>query len=287
MSEKQSVPENELSVAKAKKAYDNSEFIHSAEGREIRLISEYQYPNLKLSRKGVKGTIIFFGSARVPSREKFDEELYKLKSELHSIENPAEKRQIEAQIKIHKSKEKIIEFYDDARILAKKLAEWISTLPKNNRYLICTGGGPGIMEAANRGAYEAGSPTIGLNISLPFEQNPNIYITPYYNFEFHYFFMRKFWFVSLSQAIVVFPGGFGTLDELMEVLTLTQTKKISRPLKILLYNESFWRKLINFEYLIELGFINKEDMDLFTFVNTPDEAFDILKKSLINRKQSK
>lgn len=171
--------------------------------------------------------------------------------------------------------------YNEAVILAEKLSLWSASLPDNKRVLICTGGGPGMMEAANRGAQRAGEPTIGLNISLPFEQYPNIYITPDLNFEFHYFFMRKFWFVYYAKAIVAMPGGFGTLDELMELLTLKQTMKVTKPLPILLFNKKFWQNLINFDYLVEMGMISQNDLDLFVYADSADEAFEYLTKNIV------
>jgi len=236
-----------ITVKRALKGYDNFEFIHSRDGRVIRLLAEYLYPKQVLDKNNIKKGIIFFGSARIQHKgENHENNLY----------------------------------YNDARKLAKLLTEWSENLPKEKRFHIVTGGGPGIMEAANRGSHDAGGKSVGLNISLPFEQMPNQYIAGELNFEFHYFFMRKFWFLYLANAMVVFPGGFGTLDELMEVLTLRQTRKVTKPLPILLFGQKYWEKLINFDYLIEMEMINKEDVDLFTFVNTPEEAFEKLKTEL-------
>ncbi|TAL70911.1 MAG: TIGR00730 family Rossman fold protein [Bacteroidetes bacterium] len=234
-------------IKRAPKGYDNYEFIHSKDGRVIRLLAEYLYPKQVMDKNNVKKGIIFFGSARVKPNDK-------------NGDNAG--------------------YYNDARILAKLLTDWSNTLPKEKSFNIVTGGGPGIMEAANRGSYDAGRKSVGLNISLPFEQMPNQYISEVLNFEFHYFFMRKFWFVYLANAMVVFPGGFGTLDELMEILTLRQTKKVTKPLPIILYGQNYWQKLINFDFLIEMGMINKEDVELFSYANTPDEAFKKLKSEL-------
>jgi hypothetical protein len=172
-------------------------------------------------------------------------------------------------------------YYEDARTLSGLVSRWAMTLPgRRRRYVITSGGGPGIMEAANRGAYEAGAKTIGLNIKLPFEQMPNPYITPDLNFEFHYFFMRKFWFAYLAKALVVFPGGFGTLDEMFELLTLAQTQKLAKKITVLIYGPSYWKSVLNLDILAEKGAIAMKDRDLFQFVDTPQEAFALLKANL-------
>jgi uncharacterized protein (TIGR00730 family) len=173
-------------------------------------------------------------------------------------------------------------YYEDARRLAHMLTTWSRTLPgKRHRFVVTTGGGPGIMEAANRGAREAGGKTIGLNIALPNEQAPNPYITPELNFEFHYFFMRKLWFAYLAKALVVFPGGFGTLDELFEILTLAQTEKLAKKMTVLVYGAEYWRRVLNLEALADAGTISPEDVNLFQFVETPEEAFARLQENLI------
>lgn len=265
---------------RAKKAYDNRDFLHSPDARTIRLMCEYLYPQQQFKKKKIHKTIIFFGSARIQSTEFYKNKLNIL-DEVKSKYTDDKLIEIENEIKtIHKMK-KLAKYYDEARQLSKLIAEWSSTLPKKDRYHICTGGGPGIMEAANRGAIEGGAKSIGLNISLPFEQFPNPYLSKGLNFEFHYFFMRKLWFVMLAHGMVVFPGGFGTLDELMEVLTLRQTHKTTKPLPVILYSTEFWNNLINFNCLVELGMINKNDLDLFRFADTPEEAFEYLKNELI------
>jgi uncharacterized protein (TIGR00730 family) len=172
-------------------------------------------------------------------------------------------------------------YYTEARELARLVTEWSKGLPSHvHRYIVCSGGGPGIMEAANRGASDAGGRTVGLNISLPFEQRPNPYITRSLSFEFHYFFMRKLWFAHLARALVVFPGGFGTLDEMMEILTLAQTHKLERDIPILLYGSSYWKEIINFEALVRHGTISAEDLNLFQFVDDPGAALTLLQNSL-------
>ena len=173
------------------------------------------------------------------------------------------------------------QFYEDARTLARMMATWAKKLPgRRHRFVVTSGGGPGIMEAANRGAWEAGAKTIGLNIVLPFEQVPNRYITPALNFNFHYFFMRKYWFAYLAKALVVFPGGFGTLDEMFELLTLDQTHKLAKPITIVIYGSTYWKKVINLQMLADKGAIAVKDLDLFQFADTPQEAFAILKEGL-------
>jgi hypothetical protein len=177
-------------------------------------------------------------------------------------------------------------YYEDARTLAGMVSRWAMTLPgRRHRYVVTSGGGPGIMEAANRGAYEAGAKTIGLNIKLPFEQMPNPYITPDLNFEFHYFFMRKYWFAYLAKALVVFPGGFGTLDEMFELLTLAQTRKLAKKITVVIYGSSYWNSVIDMDVLAEKGAIAMKDRELFQFADTPQQAFDLLKAGLLENQQ--
>ena len=175
-------------------------------------------------------------------------------------------------------------YYEDARRLAGMITRWAADLPSNppgrHRFVITSGGGPGIMEAANRGAYEAGGKSIGLNIRLPFEQHPNPYITPELNFEFHYFFMRKLWFAYLSKALVVFPGGFGTLDEMFELLTLAQTRKLAKPMTVVIYGSDYWKRVVNLNALVDSGAISPRDVDLFQFADTPEQAFVMLRDGL-------
>jgi len=172
-------------------------------------------------------------------------------------------------------------YYEDARRMAFLLSQWSANIPaRRRRFVVTTGGGPGIMEAANRGAREAGAKTIGLNIRLPFEQHPNPYITPSLNFDFHYFFMRKFWFAYLAKALVIFPGGFGTLDELFEILTLAQTQKLAKKILVVIYGREYWSRLINFQAMVDAGAISADDLDLFTIVDTPEEGMEFLKQAL-------
>jgi uncharacterized protein (TIGR00730 family) len=172
---------------------------------------------------------------------------------------------------------RLAHYYDEARQVVRRLTEWCAECAATGELVVCSGGGPGMMEAANRGAADAGGKSIGLNISLPGEQQPNPYITPGLDVEYHYFFMRKFWFMYLARALVVFPGGFGTMDELFEVLTLTQTKKVDRPLPVIVYGKDYWNDVINFEKFVEWGTINAEDLGLFHVVDDVDSALAILK----------
>ena len=227
-------------------AYLNDKFLNSADARGLRILAEYLEPLAHFRREKIRDTVVFFGSART------DED------------GPMAK------------------YYADARTLARKVTEWSDTLTNSaRRFVICSGGGPGIMEAANRGAADAGGKTIGLNIGLPFEQFPNPFITPELSFEFHYFFMRKFWFAYLAKALVVFPGGFGTMDELMEILTLTQTQKLAKKITIVLYGSSYWNEIINFQALVKHGVIGEEDLKLFQFADDPETAFAYLKEGLM------
>lgn len=267
-------------ISKAPKAYDNRKFVHSRAGRELRILAEYSYPKDHFIQNAISRAVIFFGSARIISREDLNSKMEFLLSRLKTA-NKNEKQLLNSSLDILKKQESMARYYDEARELAQLIAQWSNTLKKNKRYYICTGGGPGIMEAANRGASDAGAPNIGLNISLPFEQMPNQFISPNLNFEFHYFFMRKFWFVYLAHALVVFPGGFGTLDEMMEILTLKQTLKVTKPLPIFLYSKEFWTKAINFKFLADSGVISPEDVDLFKFVDSPAEAFELIRTELV------
>src|SRR5690242_20002833 len=226
-------------------AYRNQEFLDAPDARPLRILSEYLYPLSHFRKEKIRDTIVFFGSAR-------------------TFEASASGR-----------------YYTEARQLAHRLTDWSDNLDEaNRRFVVCTGGGPGIMEAANRGAAEAGGKTVGLNIGLPMEQRPNPFITPGLNFEFHYFFMRKFWFAYLAKALVVFPGGFGTLDELMEVLTLTQTEKLVKKMVVVLYGTTFWKEILNFDALVRHGMIDERDLNLFQYADDVETAFQILKDGL-------
>jgi len=225
---------------------------------------------------------VFFGSARLKSREDALHDKQDVLDAIHRSTRPQTPKSLLDQLQKAEQMVETSRYYEDAVELARLLSEWSLTLNKH-RFVICSGGGPGIMEAANRGAHAAGAKSIGLNISLPFEQFSNPYIPPELNFEFHYFFMRKFWFVYPAKALVVFPGGFGTMDELMEVLTLVQTEKLRKKVFIVLYGGDFWNKIIDFEELARQHVISRSDLQLFKTCNTPREAFNYLKKKLTDR----
>jgi uncharacterized protein (TIGR00730 family) len=273
-------------------AYENGAFLNSPEGRIMRILAEYSEPLARFRRERIRDTVVFFGSARFRALDEASQELELLEN-TGSVapapleEQPARKPDIEqgtaselSRRRAHAAVE-MAQYYEDARRLAFMLTEWSRTLKsRRHRFVVTSGGGPGIMEAANRGAYEAGGKSIGLNIRLPFEQTPNPYITPSLNFEFHYFFMRKYWFAYLAKALVVFPGGFGTLDELFEALTLSQTHKLAKKMTIVLYGKSYWDQVFNLDTLVDKGAISPRDVELFEFANTPDEAFTLLRDGL-------
>ena len=279
-------------LAAAPLAYENLSFLNSADGRLIRIVSEYMEPLARIRREQIQDTVVFFGSARFRGREEADHELELLENTgsrepAPSHEQPAKAPEIAAgkasdlQRKRAVAAVEMARYYEDARRLAGLLTTWTKTIPsRRHRFVVTSGGGPGIMEAANRGAHEAGGKTIGMNIRLPFEQAPNRYITPSLNFEFHYFFMRKLWFAYLSKALVVFPGGFGTFDELFELLTLTQTEKLAKRICIVVYGKDYWDRVINFQALVDAGTIAPKDLELFHWANTPEEAFEYLRKDL-------
>lgn len=255
------------------KAYENLEFLNSSEARILRMLAEFIEPQTKFREHKVIDTIVFFGSARLLPREQAEKALNKFKTtDPKKVKNFAELLR-NAQHSVEMSK-----YYEDAVELSRRLTEWSLGLETySNRFIICTGGGPGIMEAANKGAKLADGLSIGLNISIPFEQFVNKYVTPDLSFEFHYFFMRKFWFAYLAKALIVFPGGFGTLDEFMEIMTLIQTGKIKKKLLVVVYDEKYWKSIINFDNLEKHGMISKGDLDLFSFCNTVDDAFNLIK----------
>lgn len=280
-------PQEEASLA-----YENSDFLNSPDGRMLRILAEYQEPMARFRRERIQDTVVFFGSARFRALDVANSELELLENTgstqpAPEHEQPATPEEIESggasalQLRLAEAAVEMAQYYEDARRLAGMVASWAQGLPgRRHRFVVTSGGGPGIMEAANRGAYEAGCKTIGLNIRLPFEQHPNPYITPALSFDFHYFFMRKYWFAYLAKALVVFPGGFGTLDELFELLTLAQTKKLAKKMTVVIYGSSYWKKVINLELLAEKGAIGVGDLDLFQFADTPEEAFALLKAGL-------
>jgi uncharacterized protein (TIGR00730 family) len=226
-------------------AYEDEAFIASPDARPVRIVAEYLAPMQRFRRARVHDTVVFFGSARLTESGPLGR------------------------------------YYTEARELARLLTLWSQSLPSHaQRFVVCSGGGGGIMEAANRGAADAGGRSVGLNISLPHEQRPNAYVSPELSFEFHYFFMRKLWFAHLARALVVFPGGFGTLDEMMEILTLAQTRKLARHVPVLLYGPEYWSEIINFEALLRHGMISREDLRLFRYIDDPAGALALLQSEL-------
>ena len=273
-------------------AYQNETFLNSPDGRILRILAEYQEPLARFRREQIQDTVVFFGSARFRGREEANHELELLDNTgstqpAPSHEQPASVPQIvegtatDLQRKRAVAAVEMARYYEDARRLSGMLTTWAKRIPsRRHRFVVTSGGGPGIMEAANRGAWEAGGKTIGLNISLPFEQMPNRFITPALNFEFHYFFMRKYWFAYLAKALVVFPGGFGTLDEMFEILTLSQTQKLAKKITVVLYGSSYWQQVINLDILVDKGTVSPRDRELFQTVDTVDQAFEILRDGL-------
>ena len=254
----------DMDAATPKMAYYASKFIESDAGRTIRILSEFFEPQQIFEDEEIKNAIVFFGSARtLPPAE-----IKKLRK------NCKDKKELDRLARL----EKVAQSYDDARELAGRLGKWANNRRKG--YAIMTGGGPGIMEAGNRGANDVGTPSIGLNIKLPFEQHPNPYIDNGLSLQFRYFFIRKYWFLRKARALVVFPGGFGTFDEMFEMLTLIQTDKYAQQLPVVIFDSKFWKKVVNWEYLAEAGMINKEDLKLFKFCDSVDEAYDFITGTL-------
>ena len=258
-------------------AYLDPQFLESDGARPIRILAEYLEPLGRFKAQDIQDTVVFFGSARIHSRAAAERALEKLMraadGQVGGVVDPN-------LIRIRKAVE-WSRYYEEARELARMLTEWTMALDTEHyRFVVTSGGGPGIMEAANRGAYEAGGKSIGLNIKLPFEQGANPYITDGLQFEFHYFFMRKFWFAYLAKSLVVFPGGFGTLDEMFEILTLMQTEKLEKQIQIILYGTDYWDQILNLDPMLEWGAIGEHDLTLLTRTNTPQAAFELLKAHL-------
>jgi uncharacterized protein (TIGR00730 family) len=259
-------------------AYLYPEFLESAEARPIRILSEYLEPLRRFKEQKIQDTVVFFGSARVNSRERAERALQSLRA--RGVENADDA--YERELTRTRRALEWARYYEEARELARLLTAWtLSLQSENHRFVVASGGGPGIMEAANRGAREGGGKTIGLNIRLPFEQGANPYITEGLHFEFHYFFMRKFWFAYLAKALVIFPGGFGTLDELFEILTLVQTDKLSKQIGVILYGREYWDQVLTLQPMAEWGAIAEHDMELLRYADTPADAFEYLRGHLI------
>jgi uncharacterized protein (TIGR00730 family) len=251
------------------KAYMDPRFLESRDARGVRILAEYVEPLARFARHRVNDTIVFMGSARLKSREA-------------AVAAVAEAEKTGLGLAAARTALELSTYYEDARELARRLTEWSKTIEKReHRFVVCTGGGPGIMEAANRGASEAKGLNVGLTISIPNDEFDNPYVSRELHFHFHYFFMRKFWFVYLAKAVVLFPGGFGTLDEMFEILTLVQTRKLRKPMPIVLFGAKFWNEVINFDALVRHGTISPEDVDLFHRTDSVDEAYDLLTRSLL------
>ena len=274
MTDEPSKPDNPLKPDNPiNKAYENLSFLRSRDARPLRILSEYLEPQARLSRRHIRSAIVFFGSSRTLPLAEAEERYGAVASGRRSGVSKAEMRYAQRQIRLSG-------YYEDARVLAGKLTTWAKETGVEREMMVCSGGGPGMMEAANRGAAEAGGQSVGLAISLPHEPEPNRYITPGLAVEFHYFFMRKFWFMYLARALVVFPGGFGTMDELFEVLTLLQTRKVQRPVRVIVYGREYWDDVVNFEKLVEWGAIGAADLDLIHLVDDVEEAFALLTRTL-------
>ena len=239
-------------------SYLNTKFLESDAGRQVRILSEFRAPGVVLEEAGIDNTIVMFGSARTIGTKD-------LKKKLKTAKDPKEIKRLE-------KLSKVAEYYDAAHMLAKLFGNWIKK-HKESRYAICTGGGPGIMEAGNRGAHDAGVPSTGFNIKLPYEQHANPYIDPEANLQFRYFFIRKFWFMFKARALIVFPGGFGTLDELFETLTLIQTNKLHNKVPVVLFGEEYWSTLLNWDFLVDTGMINPEDLKIFHMTSDIGDAY--------------
>ncbi|MDD5772059.1 MAG: TIGR00730 family Rossman fold protein [bacterium] len=266
-------------IKPAVKAYQNLEFLRSHDARTIRVLCELTEPKSRLHKYNVENTIVFFGSARIKSKTIAEKNLLKIQKLCEAKKNPGKKLLVN--LRSAKTDQYMSQYYEKARSLSCKLTHWAKQTTKNkSRLLMCTGGGGGIMGAVNQGASEAGGRSIGFNISLPFEQVINKYITEELSFEFHYFFIRKFWFAYMAKALIVFPGGFGTLDEMTEILTLIQTGKVQKKLPVILFGTDYWKKVINFEEMIKYNTISRKDLKLFHFFDDVDEAFEFLKKEL-------
>ena len=254
------------------KAYEDSNFLNSSDARILRMLAEFLQPQSRFRKLKIVDTIVFFGSARLMSKR----DATKVYNKFKTI-NPKETSKLAEELRAAQMLVRMSKYYEDTVELSRRLTEWSMNLKTQaNRFIVCTGGGPGIMEAANRGAKLAGGFSVGLNISIPFEQYINKFVSPDLSFEFHYFFMRKFWFAYLAKALIVFPGGFGTMDEFFELLTLIQTGKIKKKLLLVVYDKKYWNSIINFKGLVEQGVISKSDLNLFSFCNTIDEAFDLI-----------
>jgi uncharacterized protein (TIGR00730 family) len=264
-----------------KAPHENPEFLASTPARPIRILSEYIYPLVQLKKEGIGDSIVMFGSARIESHETASSRFIRLKKMQTARWSAERLKKHRLHLREAKSALEMSAYYEQARQLSHKITTWSLTLgPRPRRFVICSGGGPGIMEAANRGAYEAGGKSIGLSIELPHEQFANPYISPELSFNFHYFFMRKLWFAQIAKALIVFPGGFGTLDELWEMMTLSQTGKMPKHTLILIYGRKYWNEVLNLKNMVRWGTISQADFDNLQYADSVDEAFDKIRIGL-------
>ena len=264
-----------------KAPHEDPKFMSSTPARPIRILAEYLHPLAQLKKEGIGDTIVMFGSARIASHENSAARLAKLKATNTANWSVQRLKHHREALREAKSALEMSRYYEEARQLSHKITTWALSLgPRPRRFVISSGGGPGIMEAANRGAYEAGGKSIGLSIELPHEQFANPYISPELSFNFHYFFMRKLWFAQISKALIVFPGGFGTMDELWEMMTLSQTGKMAKNTLILIYGRKYWSEVLNLKAMVRWGMINQNEYKLLKFADTPDEAFDVIRTGL-------
>ena len=261
--------------------HEDHKFMSSTPARPIRIISEYIHPLVQLKNQGIGDTIVMFGSARIESHETASARYTRLKKMTTTRWSAPRLKKHREHLRSAKSSVEMSRYYEQARELSHKITTWSLSLgPRPRRFVICSGGGPGIMEAANRGAYEAGGKSIGLSIELPHEQFANPYISPELSFNFHYFFMRKLWFAQIAKALIVFPGGFGTLDELWEMMTLAQTGKMPKHTLILIYGRKYWDEVLKLKNMVRWGTISQEDFDNLQYADSVDEAFEKIRMGL-------
>ena len=264
-----------------KAPHEDRTFMTSTPARPIRILAEYLYPLNQLKKEGIGDTIVMFGSARIPSREQAAQHFARLKQMRTGKFSAGKIKLHRLAVREAKNALEMSGYYEEARELAHRLTTWSLSLgPRPRRFVVCSGGGPGIMEAANRGAYEAGGKSIGLSIELPHEQFANPYISPELSFNFHYFFMRKLWFAQIAKALIVFPGGFGTMDELWEMMTLLQTGKLAKNNLILIYGRKYWDDVLNWKAMVRWGTINEDEYKLLQFADNVDDAFDLVRAGL-------
>jgi uncharacterized protein (TIGR00730 family) len=264
-----------------KAPHENSAFMESTPARPIRILAEYIHPLAQLKKEGIGDTIVMFGSARIESHETAAARYTRLKEVKTGNMTKAKQKHHQLAVREAKSSLEMSRYYEEARQLSHRLTTWSLSLgARPRRFVVCSGGGPGIMEAANRGAYEAGGKSIGLSIELPHEQFANPYISHELSFNFHYFFMRKLWFAQIAKALIVFPGGFGTMDELWEMMTLSQTGKMPKHTLILIYGRKYWNDVLNLKAMVRWGTINQNEFDQLQFADNVDEAFEVIRSGL-------